>query len=284
MNFIEWMWRLVSNVGFVMRKGHTHGRGPVLRVYLKIEIKRFFLAYLLGRKITSESMFGFRVQFYSYETFAILFEEVFIPDVYYFSSQESQPFVIDCGSNIGLAVFYFKSLYPGCKIIAFEPDDATFALLTRNVESNQLKDVTLVNKALCDSKGTIPFYFSPEQPGLLVQSIRKESLANSEEKTVETDVLSDHIHQQIDFLKMDIEGAENLVFRDLSQTTKLSFVSEMVIEYHHHITAKEDRLGEFLSLLEAEKFGYQVKATSQTPFKRGEFQGMLIYAYQRFSR
>lgn len=281
MGFGEWLWRLGSNCGLIYRRGHSHGRVPILAAYLKIELKRYFLAQLLGRKMTSESVLGYQIHFFDYETFAILFEEVYVPDVYYFASSSPQPFVIDCGSNIGLAVLYFKKLYPDCKITAFEADDVTFKMLERNISANGLKNVTLVNKAVYDSKGTTTFYFAPDRPGSLVGSARHESLAKSEAKSVETDILSDYIGGDVDFLKMDIEGAEEKVLRNLLDTDKLPFVKEMVLEYHHHLTPEEDRLGIFFEMLERSKFGYQLKAPLASPFPRGEFQGMLIYGYRR---
>jgi FkbM family methyltransferase len=280
MSFSEWLWRLISNCGLVMRRGHTHGRAGILSAYLKIELKRYFLVQLLGRKKTSESVFGYRIHFYDYETFAILFEEVYVPDVYYFKSSSPQPNVIDCGSNIGLAVLYFKKIYPNCKITAFEADEVTFKMLEKNVQSNGLTDVTLVNKAVYDSKGSITFYFAPDRPGSLVGSTRHESLAKSDSKSVETDILSDYVSGPVDFLKMDIEGAEEKVLKDLLDTDKLLLVKEMVLEYHHHMTPEEDRLGTFLGMLEQSKFGYQLKAPLAAPFPRGEFQGMLIYGYR----
>lgn len=280
MTFVEWLWRLVSNLGFIVRQGHSHGRLPILTAYVRIEFKRFFLARLLKRKMTTESVFGYRIHFFDYETFAILFEEVYVPDVYYFASSSPEPFVIDCGSNIGLAVLYFKRLHPNCKIIAFEADDATFRILQRNVVANRLENVTLVNKALYDSTGSVTFYVSPELAGSLVQSTRKESLARSEAKLVETELLSDHVAREVDFLKMDIEGAEERVIKNLSETNKLSLVKETVIEYHHHMTPEEDRLGGFLDMFERSGFGYQLKAPLVTPFRRATFQGLLIYAYR----
>ena len=221
MSFSEWLWRLVSNCGLIVRRGHTHGRIPILAAYLKIEFKRYFLAQLLGRKMTSESVFGYQIHFYDYETFAILFEEVYVPDVYYFASTSAQPCVIDCGSNIGLAVLYFKKIYPDCKITAFEADDVTFKMLEKNVSANRLKDVSLINKAVYDAKGHITFYFAPDRPGSLVGSTRHESLAKSAAKSVETDILSDYVGGVVDFLKMDIEGAEEKVLRNLLETDKL---------------------------------------------------------------
>src|SRR6185436_10385318 len=215
MKFVSWHWRLVSDSGLIIRRGHSHGRFRVLRTYLKIELKQFFLAGLLKRRMTRESIFGYQVHFFDYHTFAILFEELYVSEIYYFSASSPEPLIVDCGSNIGLSVLYFKRLYPKCRVIAFEPDKATFEMLEQNVRSNNLAGVTLVKKALYDSAGSVPFYVSPEQPGLLVQSTRKENLVRSQVTSVETEMLSTYLTEPVDFVKMDIEGAEDQVLKDL---------------------------------------------------------------------
>jgi len=283
MRFIPWLWRLVSNFGFIIRQEHSHGRMPMLRAYAKIELKRFFLAGVLRRKINKESLFGYQIHFFDYHTFATLFEELYVADVYYFSTSSQEPLVIDCGSNIGLAILYFKRIHPKCRVIGFEPDKATFGMLERNVRTNRLANVTLVNKALHAAEGSLPFYFQTDHPGLLVQSTRKESVPRAEVTSVETTMLSRYVNQPVDFLKMDIEGAEEEVLRDLSETGKLPLVREMVLEYHHHVTPEEDNLGVFLKMLENGKFGYQLKAPLAAPFHRGEFQAFLLYVYSRDS-
>ena len=252
----------------------------MLRTYLKIEFKRFFLAGLLKRRMTRESIFGYQVHFFDYQTFATLFEELYVAEVYYFSALSPEPLIVDCGSNIGLAVLYFKRLYPKCRVIAFEPDRATFEMLELNVRSNNLADVTLVKKALYDFVGSVPFYVSPDQPGLLVQSTRKENLVRSQLTSVETEMLSTYLTEPVDFLKMDIEGAEDQVLKDLNETGKLALVREIVLEYHHHLTPREDKLGVFLKTLEQTNFGYQLKAALVPPFRKGEFQALMLYAYQ----
>jgi FkbM family methyltransferase len=280
MKFVPWLWRLVSNVGFLIRQGHSHGRIPMLRTYLKIEVKHFFLAGLLKRPLTRESIFGYQIHFFDYHIFATLFEELYVAEVYYFSASSPEPLIVDCGSNIGLSVLYFKRLYPKSRVIAFEPDTATFKMLELNVKSNNLADVTLVNKALSDSVGSVPFYISPERPGLLVQSLRKENLSSSQVTSVETETLSTYLTEPVDFLKMDIEGAEDQVLKDLKETGKLALVREIVLEYHHHLTPREDKLGVFLKTLEQTNFGYQLKAAVVPPFRKGEFQALMLYAYQ----
>ena len=279
MKFVPWLWRLVSDAGLILRRGHSHGRFRVLRTFVKIELKSYFLAGLLKRRMTRESIFGYEVHFFDYHVFATLFEELYVAEVYYFSTTSPEPLIVDCGSNIGLAVLYFKRLYPKCRIIAFEPDRATFEMLERNVRANNLADVTLVQKALYDSVGSVPFFISPEQPGLLVQSTRKENLASSQETMVETEMLSTYLSEPVDFLKMDIEGAEDHVLKDLNETGKLALVREIVLEYHHHLTPREDKLGVFLKTLEQTNFGYQLKAALVPPFRKGEFQALILYAY-----
>jgi len=280
MKFVPWLWRLVSDAGLILRRGHSHGRFRVLRTFVKIELKSYFLAGLLKRRMTRESIFGYEVHFFDYHVFATLFEELYVAEVYYFSATSPEPLIVDCGSNIGLAVLYFKRLYPKCRVIAFEPDRATFEMLERNVRANNLADVTLVQKALYDSVGSVPFFVSPERPGLLVQSTRKENLASSEETVVETETLSTYLSEPVDFLKMDIEGAEDHVLKDLNETGKLALVREIVLEYHHHLTPREDKLGVFLKTLEQTNFGYQLKAALVPPFRKGEFQALILYAYQ----
>jgi FkbM family methyltransferase len=280
MKFVPWLWRLVSDAGLILRRGHSHGRFRVLRTFVKIELKSYFLAGLLKRRMTRESIFGYEVHFFDYHVFATLFEELYVAEVYYFSTTSPEPLIVDCGSNIGLAVLYFKRLYPKCRVIAFEPDRATFEMLERNVRANNLADVTLVQKALYDSVGSVPFFISPEQPGLLVQSTRKENLARSQETMVETETLSTYLSEPVDFLKMDIEGAEDHVLKDLNETGKLALVREIVLEYHHHLTPREDKLGVFLKTLEQTNFGYQLKAALVPPFRKGEFQALILYAYQ----
>ena len=83
-------------------------------------------------------------------------------------------------------------------------------------------------------------------------------------------------------MKLDIEGAEDLVIEELSQSGKLKLINEMVIEYHHHIEPKEDNFSNILKKLENNGFGYQIKSLTQTILNRETFQDILIYAYQKY--
>ena len=95
-----------------------------------------------------------------------MFREILIKFDYYFKANSPNPFIVDCGSNVGLSLLFFKILYPECRVIAFEPDNDNFRVLSDNVSNNNLKDIQLNNKALGSDRGTKKFYYNPSKPGM----------------------------------------------------------------------------------------------------------------------
>lgn len=223
----------------------------------------------------------FKVKFCHAEPTTYLFQEVFLDNEYFFRCDRRTPYIIDCGSNIGIALLYFKLRYPEATVLAFEPDGLAFECLSENVRANGLKSVVLVNKAVSLRDGRIPFYTDVSKPGSLVMSTVSGRAAYNKSQDVEAVRLSSYIDRDVDFLKLDVEGAELDVMEDLRESGKLRFISQMVIEYHHHITADHDGLSILLSLLEEEQFGYQMDARTPRPFVGQIPQDVLIYAYRK---
>lgn len=255
-------------------------RWKLLRSYVALQLKVHTTSFRSKRRLCRTNLLGFRINSFTYPTLIFLIDEIFVARSYYFKALCESPLIVDLGSNIGVSVLFFKWLYPRARIIAFEPDSETFGLLKKNVEENHLKDVRLYNMAVYDSESTIPFYYDPDAPGQFAMSTRKERLPKAS-RTVQSTLLSSYIEEQVDFLKMDIEGAEIKVIGELSAHNKLRSVKEMVIEYHHHITPETNELSEILNMLEENGFGYQLTSQRLTgPFERGEFQDILIYAYR----
>ena len=103
--------------------------------------------------------------------------------------------------------------------------------------------------------------------------------------TVETVALSAVIDMQlpdrdIDFLKIDVEGAEDLVLRALATTGRLKTVRELLIEVHHRIGGERAKLGPFLTTLEVHGFDYQIDAVCMPLYSRDRFQNIMLYAYR----
>lgn len=243
---------------------------------------RVFFLHGFNRRGQRASIMGYQVKYLDYKLLNFLFKELFIENDYWFTAPKRTPFILDCGSNIGLSILYFKTLYPEARIVGFEPGDKTFLCLKENVKNNLLESVTVYNIALADKEGFTDLYYDPEDPGSLYMSTIPERFPKHRQR-VAASTLSKYIDQEIDFLKIDIEGAELSVLRELSSTGKLQFIDQMVIEYHHHIQAEWDYFSEILGLLETSGFGYQIESKLGRPLKPCQFQDILIYAYRKKS-
>src|SRR5690242_10249467 len=64
---------------------------------------------------------GFSMRYLEAEWMRYLYREVFAEREYWFATDSPRPVILDCGSNIGMAILFFKSLYPEAEIFAFEP-------------------------------------------------------------------------------------------------------------------------------------------------------------------
>ena len=62
--------------------------------------------------------------------------------------------------------------------------------------------------------------------------------------------LSRYVTKPVDFLKLDVEGSELPVLRDLASSGAIGQIRQMVIEFHHHMRPDVDNLSECLSILE----------------------------------
>jgi FkbM family methyltransferase len=154
-------------------------------------------------------------------------------------------------------VIYFKKLYPKAKIIAFEPDKEIFAMLQENVGRFDFSDVTLKSEAVWVNNDTLHFR---SQGGLSGQLTRQSSGERI------TDVkgfrLNELLNQPVDFLKIDIEGAESEVLQDCKD--QLQNVANIFVEYHSRSDGRQ-KLDEILSIFTNVGFRYQIHEAFVSP-------------------
>lgn len=191
-------------------------------------------------------------------SFLFIYKEIFEKEIFKFNTNETAPFIIDGGANIGLATIYFKQLYPHARIVAFEPDPKIFKVLQQNIASFQLKDITLVNKALSDKESFVNFYSEGADGGRI-------NLAGDGENIIHVPTMSlrEYLDKgTVDFLKLDIEGAEIDVMQDIKG--HLSDVKRLFVEYHSFIDAPQ-RLNEIFDILTLNDFRIYVNAPGLSP-------------------
>jgi FkbM family methyltransferase len=254
-----------------------------------------------GDGIVQTRILDFEVTAPSLRELSFLFDEIFVNLDYFFTSRRTDPFIIDCGSNIGISILFFKALYPEARIVGFEPEEFACTLLEKNITSNGLSGVQVHQAALGTKESTVDFFVDPENPGSLLMSSVRDSLPKNRnlrqtrpplntvpmKKILVRQVkLSAFIDREVDFLKLDVEGAEDAVLQDLVASGTISKIDQMVVEYHHHIEKNKDAFSAFLSQLETSGFGYQISSSypiSARVSRRQAYQDVQVYAYRKNS-
>lgn len=117
--------------------------------------------------------------------------------------------VLDVGANIGYYTLLLAKIVK--KVYAFEPDTENFKILEKNVEENNLTNVVLVNKAVGDEntkvgikKNTDNYGDSRVVVGNKIDCVR----------------LDDFIKEQVDLIKIDVQGFEPKVIEGAKKIIK----------------------------------------------------------------
>lgn len=209
------------------------------------------------------------IEFVDLDTFHSGLKEIFVDEIYKIKKFSSKnPVVIDCGANIGLASIYFSKLY-SANVYAYEADPAIFECLNKNVHNLSLQEkIFTFNKAVWINDQDVEFDVECGYSGqikkdgheLVKKTIRVPSIRLRK-------IISDFDH--IDFLKIDIEGAENQAIIDCAGI--LNNIDYIFIEWHSYARYPQ-MLGDILNLLKMEGFRYHIRDafTSKTPFVKVE--------------
>jgi FkbM family methyltransferase len=179
--------------------------------------------------------------------------------------------VIELGGHIGYLTIYFASLVSdGGKVVVFEPAPANLDYLRRNVEG--LPQVTVEVAAASDRAGSADFFvenLTGQNNSLLggygqFDRVRKGlSIDASYEKiSVPTIRVDDYVEEhglRPDFVKIDIEGAEELALKGMQRTLG-RFRPAMLIETTVNVQ-------EVLAMLDGQ--GYREFNAALQPADRG---------------
>ena len=200
----------------------------------------------------------YKIIFKDPKAFLYSVKELFVEEIYKFKAQDDTPYIIDCGSYIGTSILFFKTQYPNAKILAFEPDNSNFELLNNNIKNWDLKDIEIQNAAIWIDNLGVNFIADGNMASKIDESNNTAHNENQKTKSVR---LKDLLTEKIDFLKIDIEGAEYEVLVDCE--SKLSFVENLFIEYHGNYNEMY-KLNKILNILIENNFKYYIKEAGVT--------------------
>lgn len=176
--------------------------------------------------------------------------EIFIDQVYKFPSNEESIKIIDCGANIGLSVLYFKKMHKKAKIIAIEADPNIYKQLRQNLHEYSYDNIELINAAVWNEETPLLF----ESQGSVGGKIANDEIQNTVQ--IPAVRLRNYLSSTVDFLKIDIEGAEYEVLKDCRDL--LINVKNLFIEYHE-LQKEDQKLHEMLVWINKAGFKYYIK-------------------------
>lgn len=144
--------------------------------------------------------------------------------------------VLDVGANVGYFTMVFaERTGPSGRVFAFEPSPLIYQVLRRNVDANHLAHVTALDGALSDTTGNAALFRSTTD---VMASLRRIEHTIGGYDTVRTwsldDFAAQHALDRLDFLKIDVEGAERLVLSG-GRGSLARFRPRLIVEASRHV-------------------------------------------------
>jgi FkbM family methyltransferase len=149
--------------------------------------------------------------------------------------------VLDLGANIGYYTLLFGSqVGPSGKVFAFEPSPMTFKILSKNVESyekeKKFSNIKINENAVTERNDeTITLHICNENYGMnriYPSTYTKNSSEKIKVKTIKLDNYFHDYPEQINFVKMDMEGSEFGALKGMEEIIHKNKEIRILLEFH----------------------------------------------------
>lgn len=174
------------------------------------------------------------------------FDSLFIPAIYHeiyydgiytdvmnvLDKEKKDPVIVDVGANIGVTVQHFRE--HAAKVYAIEPSTEHFEALKKNKEFNHWDNVEVFKCAIADKDGEMELRLN--NVNRTSHSLMFKSQPDEKSEKVPTKRLTSFFKENdithVDFMKFDVEGAEELILPSDDFTEASKIISNIEIEFH----------------------------------------------------
>jgi len=143
--------------------------------------------------------------------------------------------VVDVGANIGFFTMLSSRLIgEKGRVFAFEPNPINFDFFKQNMKDNSITNVELIEAAVSDTNGSLKLYLYPHcrsgcASGRIFPGPR--NIKGIDAKTLTIDSFFSGKDMMIDFMKIDVEGAEEKVLLGMMEFIKRNRNLSVVAEF-----------------------------------------------------
>ena len=138
--------------------------------------------------------------------------------------------IFDVGANVGQSAKTYRQLYPQAQIWSFEPFPATYEQLRGSLADERFHPISL---ALSDQISKAELNIGAVS---ITNSLLRRETDTGEAIEIQTDTLdhfcSEHGISNIDILKVDVEGAEDRVFRGAKEMFSRRAIRSVFVEVY----------------------------------------------------
>lgn len=187
--------------------------------------------------------------------------------------------VIDIGAHQGrYSMLVAKFVGKDGRVLALEPHPGNFKILKMNIELNRLSNIIPIRIAAYSSGTTLKLFESTSSPWHSVSPELSLALGAKTKGAIEVrgttvdDLLKELNLKEVDWVKIDVEGAEYEVLRGMTNTLEENSLS-LIIEVH---TARSGKLVQ--DYLSAKSYDTEIVGFHTI---REELEHYYLYAYRR---
>lgn len=171
----------------------------------------------------------------------VKFETLYIPYIYreiYFEGvyndvlgKNKDMVIIDVGANIGIVTDHMRK--HAKKIYSLEPCAMHFEALKKNKEFNKWDNVEIFNMAVADKDGEMTLHTNTDNQTCQSLTLEYQNGESEKVKTVAFDTFfDDNKIGDVDFIKFDVEGAEDMILRSEGFKRIAHRVKAIEVEFH----------------------------------------------------
>jgi len=160
-----------------------------------------------------------------------IYKELYWDGIYNDVLNRTGMVIIDMGANVGIITDHMRKF--ASKVYAIEPSPEHFAALSKNKAFFGWDNVELFNVAVADHNGEMFLAFESSnrtcnsitnnygQGGVMVKTVALDSF------------FEDNGIDEVDFIKMDVEGADDLILRSAGFAKVSPKIKAIEVEFHH---------------------------------------------------
>jgi FkbM family methyltransferase len=136
--------------------------------------------------------------------------------------------IFDIGAHIGMTALEFGDEWPNASVYAFEPHPGNFSRMRSNLIGKP--DMELFQMGFSDKPCEAPFHFDAEHPSMARVVSGGEAITDSIKLDTVDRFCSERGIQDIDLMKIDVEGHEMPVLRGASAMLSQGRIAVLRIE------------------------------------------------------